>query len=60
MEKDYLDELFRTGRQVRIFVTNGYQLRGRIDDVGMEGLILECECKRKLVFYHAISTVEPM
>lgn len=60
MEREYLMGLFRAGRPVRIFVSNGFQLRGRISDVGEAGLILECEEKEKLIFYHAISTVEPM
>ena len=60
MEGIFLTELFRAGKMVRVYTMNGYQVKGRIDDVGEEGIIMEAEGKRKLMFYHAISTIEEM
>ena len=39
MEHDYLRTLFQRGTQVRVFVSNGFQLKGRIDDIGENGII---------------------
>lgn len=60
MEGKFLTELIRAGTPVRIFTTNGFQVKCRIEKVGEEGIVVESDGKRKLIFYHAISTIDEM
>lgn len=59
MEMNYLRDLLHSGTTVKVIVTNGFQLVGYIDDIGEKAIILESAGVRKLVFFHAISTIEP-
>jgi len=59
MDQNYLRQLFNSHTLVRVFITNGFQLKGYIDDIGDNAIILESEKKRRLIYKHAISTIEP-
>ena len=45
---------------VRVFVGNGFQLKGVILDADAQALLMEADGKRKLVLLNAVTTIEPM
>lgn len=59
MEQSYLKQLFANHTLVTVIVTNGFQLKGYIDDMDDKAIILESKNKRRLIYKHAISTIEP-
>ena len=59
MEHTFIGGLIRGKAHVRVIVTNGYQMTGRIKDQDDRAvLIKEDGGVEKLVYKHAISTVE--
>lgn len=60
MEMNRIQQLFANHTKVRVYITNGFQLVGVIDDQDENAIILESGGKRKLIYKHAISTIEPV
>lgn len=59
MAEIYLNEYCANGYDVKLFTVNGFLLSGKIVDYDNECVILLSGGKKKLIFKHAISTIEP-
>ena len=59
MPDTYVEEAMFRGVQVTVFTTNGYQLRGVITHDDLEYIVLLSNGKKKMIYKHAISTIEP-
>ena len=59
MPDTYVEEAMFRGAQVTVFTTNGYQLRGIITHDDLEYIVLLSNGKKKMIYKHAISTIEP-
>lgn len=59
MEKEFLMKKMREKTPVRVIVINGFPVIGVIVDFDDQALLVECQGKRKMVYRHAISTIEP-
>lgn len=59
MPDTYVEEAMFRGSQVTVFTTNGYQLRGVILHDSLEYIVLLSNGKNKMIYKHAISTIEP-
>lgn len=59
MPDTYIDECIVAKHKVRIFTTNGFQMRGVIVHEDEDHIIVEESRQRKLVYKHAISTISP-
>ena len=57
MSVTYIDECIVEKHKVRIFTTNGFQMRGFIVKEDDDCIIVEENQQRKLVYKHAISTI---
>lgn len=60
MEKNHIEGLINDRTYVKVFIVNGYQLRGRIIDQSDKAIILKADKTEKLIYKHAISTIEPV
>ena len=60
MTMKFLRDLMDRAVPVRVFVSNGFQLKGRIVDADDRALLIEADGKRKLVLLQAVTTIEPM
>ena len=60
MEQNYINDMINNMTNVRVYTINGYQLRGRIMDQSSDVLIIKADKVEKLVYKHAISTIEPV
>ena len=63
----FLNEMRKSGVTVQIYLTNGYQVRGRVKGFDSFTVVVEGRGKEKdegireqLVYKHAISTITPM
>lgn len=54
-----LTKLCRERQVVTIFVTNGFQMRGRITAFDQHIVALEIRNEQQFVYKHAISTITP-
>jgi len=45
---------------VTIFLTNGFQIRGKVNAFDAYVLIVEVDGKQQMVYKHAISTIAPL
>ncbi len=59
-ESTYLQELVDNQEKVLLYLMNGFQLRGKILNVGQEAILFYCEGTEQLIFKHVISTVKRM
>ena len=59
VQQEFLDELKENGGKVKVFITNGFQLSGKIKGYDRFCIIIENEFenKRSLVYKSAISTI---
>ena len=58
LEDVTLNTLIETGAEVRLIFVNGYQEAVRVLDYGAETLLVQdTEGQRKLVYIHAVSTI---
>ena len=60
MEQNYINDMINQRTNVRIYTTNGYQLRGRILDQSSNAIIMKVDKVERLIYKHAISTIEPV
>ena len=57
--KGRLEEALRTGKQVRLYLMNGFQMIGEpIVDFDNESFQLRVDGKIKTIMFHALSTLE--
>lgn len=59
MPVTYIDECIVEKHKVRIFTTNGFQMKCVIVHEEDDHFIIEENRQRKLVYKHAISTISP-
>ncbi|MEM6406682.1 MAG: RNA chaperone Hfq [Pseudomonadota bacterium] len=55
----FLQHLVETEKHVSIFLVNGVQLKGKINEFGLSCLCLCSDFGDQLVMFHAISTIQP-
>lgn len=60
IEKKYLEDLMERKIQIRIFLVNGYQIKGLIKNFDDKAIYVESENKSQLIYKHSISTVVPI
>jgi len=64
MSHNYQDMLLaivrKEGVPVTIFLTNGFQIRGKVSAFDAYVIIVEVDGKQQMVYKHAISTVAPL
>lgn len=60
MEQNYINQLINSRANARVITINGFQIHGRIVDQNAEAVIIKANKVEKLVFKHAISTIEPV
>ncbi|WP_163653507.1 RNA chaperone Hfq [Listeria sp. PSOL-1] len=59
LQDQYLNQLRKEKNPTTVFLTNGFQLRGRVVSFDSFTVLLDVEGKQQLVFKHAISTFSP-
>ena len=60
MDQNFINQLINGRTTVKVIVTNGFQLRGRIVDQSDKAIIIRRGDKvERLIYKHAISTIEP-
>lgn len=59
MPDSYIEKVMRAKADVRVITINGYQLHGKIFYSDDEYIVLISGGVKKLVYKHAISTIEP-
>lgn len=59
MPDSYIDECVFAGHCVTIYTVNGYQIKGKILHNLDDSIVVISSGKNKLVYKHAISTIEP-
>lgn len=59
MFNSYIKECIASGRAVNIITVNGYQMLCKILNVENDCIVVLAGYKKKLVYKHAISTIEP-
>lgn len=59
MRHAYIEKLCIERKPVRVFTINGFQMVGVIIEHDMDMILMLCGNIKKLVFIHAISTIEP-
>lgn len=59
MPNTYIEECATSRHAVKVITVNGFQMVGTIIDHNENSIVLLCGKMEKLVFKHAISTIEP-
>lgn len=59
MRDGYIETCIINQHTVNIITTNGYQMIAKILDDEGDSIVILCGNKKKLVYKHAISTIEP-
>lgn len=59
LQELFLSKVRRNRLNVTMFLTNGYQLRGRITGYDPFTVILVTEGRQQVIYKHAISTIVP-
>lgn len=59
MPDTYIEECVTSRHAVKVITVNGFQMIGTIVDHNNDSIVLLCGKMKKLVFKHAISTIEP-
>lgn len=60
LQDEMLEEIINERVPVTIFLMNGFQLRGIVNDHDDAGIALETEEKQQFLYKHAISTIAPI
>lgn len=58
MQTDYIDECVKSNLPVKVIMLNGFQMDCRIIENGDVYVIVKANHDEKLVYKHAISTIE--
>lgn len=59
MPDTYIEECCINRHVVKVITINGFQMVGKIIDHNDDSIVLLCGNVKKMVFKHAISTIEP-
>ena len=59
MKNGYIETCIINRNSVNVITMNGYQMSCKILEEESEYIVVLCNDKKKLVFKHAISTIEP-
>jgi len=59
LQDAFLNQARREKQMLTVFLTNGYQLRGRLMSFDSFTVVLDCEGKQYFIYKHAISTIIP-
>ncbi len=60
IQDQYLNTLRKDKTALTVFLTNGFQLRGRIKGFDNFTVLLDSDGKEQLIYKHAISTFVPV
>lgn len=60
IQDQYLNTLRKEKTALTVFLTNGFQLRGRIKSFDNFTVLLDSDGKEQLIYKHAISTFVPV
>ncbi|OPX84293.1 MAG: RNA-binding protein Hfq [Pelotomaculum sp. PtaB.Bin104] len=60
LQDAFLNQCRKENIPVTIFLVNGFQLKGMVRGFDNFTVIMESDGKQKMVYKHAISTVEPL
>ena len=58
-ETNYLQNLISNKTRVVVFMTNGFQMRGFITGYDQEAILFFGDGTEKMLYKHAVSTIEP-
>lgn len=56
----FLNQARKEKITVTIYLTNGFQFKGKVRGFDSYTVVLDCDGKQNLVYKHAISTINPM
>lgn len=59
MRQEYIEECVINRHKVKIYTVNGFQMTCIIIEEFSDHIVVLCDGKKKLVFKHGISTIEP-
>ncbi len=59
LQDAYLNQIRKENIPLTIYLVNGFQLKGTIKGFDNFTVVLDVEGKQKMVYKHAISTIEP-
>lgn len=59
LQDSFLNLVRKENVPVAIFLVNGYQIKGMVKGFDNFTVVVEAEGKQKLIYKHAISTIEP-
>lgn len=59
LQDQFLNQARREKQQLTIFLTNGFQLRGRLVSFDSYTVVLDTDGKQQFIYKHAISTMVP-
>ena len=60
MQEQFLAQARRERTRLKVFLMNGFQMRGVVTGYDDFTVVLDCEGKQELVYKHAISTMIPV
>lgn len=60
MKDGYIENCIINRNVVNVIIMNGYQMVCKILEEESDYIVVLCNNKKKLVFKHAISTIEPV
>jgi host factor-I protein len=56
----FLNQVRKEKAQVTIYLTNGYQFKGKVVSFDAFTILMNSEGKQMLVYKHAVSTITPL
>ena len=59
MPATYLEECIENKHNVKVYTVNGFQMTCCIIHDGGSHIIVKCNGKNRMIYKHAISTIEP-
>jgi host factor-I protein len=59
LQDTFLNQARREKQYLTVFLTNGFQLRGRLMSFDSFTVVLETDGKQNFIYKHAISTIIP-
>ena len=59
MKEGYIETCIINRKNVNIITTNGFQMMCKILEEGEDNIVVLCGGRKKMIYKHAISTIEP-
>ena len=59
LQDNYLNELRKEKYALTIYLTNGFQLKGKLVSFDNFVIVIDAGEKQNMIYKHAISTIEP-